>query len=126
MCGNTRRESITRGFHKQQSPIALLLRIMLSSSNIGDLVFDPFAGTGTTLVVAKQLSRRYIGVEIDPKNDEEINKRLETLRNSDSIEKHRRDYLFTENLNKLWSSKNIEIDKGLLFDKTLNEEKKST
>ncbi len=99
---------------------------MLSSSNIGDLVFDPFAGTGTTLVVAKQLSRRYIGVEIDPKNDEEINKRLETLRNSDSIEKHRRDYLFTENLNKLWSSKNIEIDKGLLFDKTLNEEKKST
>lgn len=120
------REENGERFHKQQSPIALLLRIILSSSNIGDLIFDPFAGTGTTLVVAKQLSRRYVGVEIDPKNVEEINKRLDKLRNSDSIEKYRRDYLFTENLNKLWSPKNIDIDKGLLFDKTLNEEDIST
>jgi DNA modification methylase len=41
-------------FHKQQSPIALLLRIILSSTQIGDTVFDPFAGTGTTLVTAYQ------------------------------------------------------------------------
>jgi len=102
------REENGERFHKQQSPIALLLRIILSSSNIGDLIFDPFAGTGTTLVVAKQLSRRYFGVEIDPKNVAEINKRLDKLRNSDSIEKYRRDYLFTENLNKLWSPKSKE------------------
>ncbi len=75
-----------------------MLRIILSSTNIGDLVFDPFAGTGTTLVVAKQLSRRYIGIEIDSKNIGEINKRLIKLRNSDSIEKYHKDYIFTENL----------------------------
>ena len=43
--------------HKQQSPVALLLRMILSSTNPGDCAFDPFAGTGTTLVVASQLSR---------------------------------------------------------------------
>ena len=120
------REENGERFHKQQSPIALLLRIILSSSNIGDLIFDPFAGTGTTLVVAKQLSRRYVGVEIDPKNVEEINTRLKKLRFSDNVEKYRKDYLYTENLNKLWVSKNIEIDKGLSFDKTLSEENIST
>jgi DNA modification methylase len=97
-------------FHKQQSPISLLLRIILSSSNIGDLIFDPFAGTGTTLVVAKQLSRKYIGVEIDPKNVDEIKNRLTNLRGSDNIEKYRKDYLFTENLNKIWNPKNAQID----------------
>lgn len=54
--------------HKQQSPVHLLTRIILSSTNPGDLVFDPFAGTGTTLIVAKQLLRDSIGVEIDPLN----------------------------------------------------------
>ncbi|MEM4097052.1 MAG: site-specific DNA-methyltransferase [Metallosphaera sp.] len=98
--------------HKQQSPIALLLRIILSSTNIGDLVFDPFAGTGTTLVVAKQLGRRYIGVEIDPKNVELINYRLSSIRDSDDIEKYRKDYFFTENLDKIWVSKNLQIDDG--------------
>lgn len=40
--------------HNQQAPIALLLRIILSSSQVGDIVLDPFAGTGTTCVVATQ------------------------------------------------------------------------
>ncbi len=113
-------------FHKQQPPIALLLRIILSSSNIGDLAFDPFAGTGTTLVVAKQLSRRYIGVEIDPKNVEEINKRLDKSRNSDNIEKYRRDYLFTENLDKLWIPKNVQTNKRFSFDEVLIDDMVST
>ncbi|MCG2808742.1 MAG: site-specific DNA-methyltransferase, partial [Candidatus Portnoybacteria bacterium] len=55
-------------FHKQQSPIALLLRIILSSTKIGDTVLDPFAGTGTTLIVADQLGRKSIGIEIDSDN----------------------------------------------------------
>ena len=109
-------------FHKQQSPVSLLLRIILSSSDIEDLVFDPFAGTGTTLVVAKQLFRKYIGVEIDPTNVEEINKRLNNLRNSDNVEKYRKDYLFTENLSKIWTPKNVQIDNGFLFDKALNDD----
>ena len=103
-------------FHKQQAPIALLLRIILSSTNDEDLVFDPFAGTGTTLIVAKQLSRRYLGVEIDPKNVEAINNRLSKLKNSDNIEKYRKDYIFTENLDKIWHSKEKRIDEGFLFN----------
>ncbi|MCW6170839.1 MAG: site-specific DNA-methyltransferase [Thermoplasmatales archaeon] len=113
-------------FHKQQSPVALLLRIILSSSNIGDLVFDPFAGTGTTLVVAKQLSRKYIGIEIDPVNTKKIEERLRELRPSDSIDKYRRDYYFTENLNNLWTPRNADLDREFLFSKNLNGENIST
>ena len=80
------------------------------------MVFDPFSGTGTTLVVAKQLSRRYLGVEIDPKNVEAINNRLSKLKNSDNIEKYRKDYVFTENLDKIWHSKEKRIDEGFLFN----------
>jgi DNA modification methylase len=92
-------------FHKQQSPIALLLRIILSSTQIGDVVFDPFAGTGTTLVTAYQLKRKSIGVEIDPKNVTMIKRRLEEIRDSDNIEKYYQDYVYTENLSKIWDVK---------------------
>ena len=106
-------------FHKQQSPIHLLLRIILSSSNVGDLIFDPFAGTGTTLVVAKQLKRRYVGVEMDPINAEQINRRLAILRISDNIEKYRKVYAFTENLNEIWPTKNAQIDNLDLMETSL-------
>ena len=51
--------------HPTQKPEKLLAKIILASSNEGDLVFDPFLGSGTTSVVAKKLRRQYIGVEID-------------------------------------------------------------
>lgn len=51
--------------HPTQKPEKLLARIILASSRPGDLVFDPFLGSGTTSVVAKKLGRRYLGVEID-------------------------------------------------------------
>lgn len=89
-------------FHKQQAPIGLLLRIILSSSQVGDTVFDPFAGTGTTLVVAQQLGRRGLGVEIDPDNAERIGERLGVIRAADDIERFRDDYRFTENLDEIW------------------------
>lgn len=88
--------------HKQQSPVALLTRIILSSSKPGDLVFDPFAGTGTTLVVAKQLGRNSIGVELDKENTSLIKKRLSSLRQSDDIQKLRHDYSHTEKLDDIW------------------------
>lgn len=49
--------------HPSQKPEALLERIILASSNPGDLVVDPFAGTFTTGAVAKRLGRRFIGIE---------------------------------------------------------------
>ncbi len=51
--------------HPTQKPEKLLAKIILASSNEGDVVFDPFLGSGTTSVVAKKLHRQYIGVEID-------------------------------------------------------------
>jgi len=55
-----------RKAHPTQKPEALLHRILLASTNAGDVVLDPFFGTGTTGAVAKQLGRRFIGIERDP------------------------------------------------------------
>lgn len=52
--------------HTTQKPEALLYRVILSSSNLGDVVLDPFFGTGTTGAVAKKLHRHWIGIERDP------------------------------------------------------------
>ena len=49
--------------HPTQKPEALLYRILLSSSNPKDVVFDPFIGSGTSAVAAKKLGRKYIGIE---------------------------------------------------------------
>ncbi len=51
--------------HTTQKPEALLYRVILASSNPGDVVLDPFFGTGTTGAVAKKLHRHWIGVERD-------------------------------------------------------------
>lgn len=51
--------------HPTQKPEKLLAKIILASSRPGELVLDPFLGSGTTAVVAKKLGRRYVGVEID-------------------------------------------------------------
>jgi DNA modification methylase len=88
--------------HLQQSPVALLLRIILSSTKPGDLVLDPFAGTGTTLVVASQLKRKSIGIEIDPQYVKVIIERLTSLRPADNISRYRTYYRFTPKLEKIW------------------------
>jgi site-specific DNA-methyltransferase (adenine-specific) len=61
-----------------QMPIKVLERIILASSNENDIVLDPFAGSGTTLVVAKQYTRKYIGIEISKKYAETIQKRMDS------------------------------------------------
>jgi len=52
------------GFHGCQMPEQLLGRIIRASSQAGELVLDPFAGSGTTLVAAKKLKRRFLGIEL--------------------------------------------------------------
>lgn len=98
------RNKIGERVHKQQSPVALLLRIILSSSKTGDTVFDPFAGTGTTLVTAYQLKRHSIGIEIDPKNAALIRQRLKHIREPDKIDRYFDEYKYTENLSTLWGA----------------------
>lgn len=88
--------------HKQQTPIKVLTRMILSSSNIDDMILDPFAGTGTTLVVSKQLQRNSIGIEINPDNIKLIEKRISENRQSDNILKDRNYYRFTNNLDEIW------------------------
>ncbi len=55
-----------RKAHPTQKPEALLHRVLLASSNVGDTVLDPFFGTGTTGAVAERLGRKWIGIERDP------------------------------------------------------------
>jgi site-specific DNA-methyltransferase (adenine-specific) len=51
--------------HPTQKPEKLMAKLMLASSKVGDVVLDPFLGSGTTAVVAKKLGRRYVGIEQD-------------------------------------------------------------
>ena len=65
------------GWHGCQMPEQLLGRIIRVSSNPGETVLDPFAGSGSTLIVAKKLGRRYAGFEISPNYVKRIESRLE-------------------------------------------------
>lgn len=65
------------GWHPCQMALAILERIVLFSTNPGDIVFDPFAGSATTLVAAKKLGRRYAGTEISEEYARLGNQRVE-------------------------------------------------
>ncbi len=62
--------------HPCQMPEAVLERIIRVSTNPGDLVLDPFAGSGTTLATAKRLGRRYLGIELSDEYAERVRERL--------------------------------------------------
>lgn len=64
------------GEHPTQKPIELLRRIILSCTDKGDTILDPFVGSGTTSVVAKMYDRNSIGIEKDKKNLPIIKKRM--------------------------------------------------
>ena len=51
--------------HPTQKPEKLIAKLMLASSNAGDVILDPFVGSGTTSVVAKKLDRSFVGIEVD-------------------------------------------------------------
>ena len=65
--GKERLKKNGKKIHSTQKPEALLHRIILATTNKGDIIFDPFLGTGTTAVVAKKLGREYYGIEKDKK-----------------------------------------------------------
>jgi modification methylase len=68
ICGGPERlkDADGRKAHPTQKPEALLHRVLLASTRPGDIVLDPFFGSGTTGAVAKRLGRRFIGIERDP------------------------------------------------------------
>jgi site-specific DNA-methyltransferase (adenine-specific) len=81
--------------HPTQKPEKLLAKIILASSRKGDVVFDPFLGSGTTSVVARKLGRHYTGVEIDRDYACLAEKRLALAEQNPNIQGYR-DGLFWE------------------------------
>ncbi len=71
------RQGCGRKSHPTQKPEALLQRIVLASSEPGDVVLDPFLGSGTTAVVAKRLGRNFIGIEREESYAEAAKARLD-------------------------------------------------
>lgn len=64
-------------FHPTQKPIGLLRRLILNSSAIGDVIYDCFGGSGSTMVACEQTKRRCILVELDPEYCQTIIDRFE-------------------------------------------------
>ena len=65
LCGGAERiKRDGRKAHPTQKPEALLYRVMLASSSAGDLVLDPFSGSGTTVTTATTLNRHYLGIDL--------------------------------------------------------------
>ena len=73
------------GWHGCQMPEQLLARIIRACSNPGDVVLDPFTGSGTTLAVAKKLDRRFLGFELSPEYAERATERLEKISVGDPL-----------------------------------------
>lgn len=65
--------------HPTEKPVELMVKIIEIHSNPGDLVIDPMCGHGSTLVAAKMLGRRYIGIDISPEYCKTARERLEAV-----------------------------------------------
>lgn len=78
-----------------QKPVLLLNQIIKIASNEGDIVLDPFCGSGTTCVSAKKMNRKYIGIDISAKAIELTNKRLQemTISSSKLVENGKHSYI---------------------------------
>jgi site-specific DNA-methyltransferase (adenine-specific) len=74
------------GFHGCQMPEQLLGRIIRACSREGEVVLDPFGGSGTTLAVAKKLGRKYLGFELSADYVEKVNQRLAKIRPGDPLD----------------------------------------
>jgi len=74
------KDGVGRKAHPTQKPEALLSRILLASTVPGDLVLDPFFGTGTTGAAARRLGRRWLGIERDPVYAEAAAERIANVR----------------------------------------------
>jgi len=83
VCGTFKERS---GWHGCQMPEQLLGRIVRGSSNEGDMVLDPFAGSGTTLAVAKKLGRSFLGVELSEEYVAKIRQRLAGIAAGDPLD----------------------------------------
>lgn len=75
-----------KGWHGCQMPEQLLGRIIRACSNEGELVLDPFGGSGTTLAVAKKLGRQFVGYELSAEYSKQIDERLGRVNVGDELD----------------------------------------
>jgi DNA modification methylase len=75
-----------KGWHGCQMPEQLLGRIIRACSHPGEVVLDPFAGSGTTLAVAKKLGRQWIGFELSPNYAKKVQARLDAVEAGQPLE----------------------------------------
>lgn len=100
------RHSVRRDEHPCQLPIPLLERIVLMSTDPGDIVFDPFIGTGTTAIAAKTLGRHFVGIDLDQLYVSLANEKLEKAK-----ETIYEGYFVSNFLGKIQSIRNIDAAK---------------
>lgn len=72
-----RKLSGSQMIHPTEKPVGLITNLITSVTKPGDLILDPFAGSGSTLVAAKKTGRRFIGVELDAEYFEKARRRIE-------------------------------------------------
>lgn len=74
------RSEKTFGKHPTQKPEEIIKRAVIASSNIGDLVFDPFCGSGTTGVICKKLNRKFVGIDSNSEYLDIAKKRISAVK----------------------------------------------
>jgi site-specific DNA-methyltransferase (adenine-specific) len=98
--------------HPTQKPEKLIAKLLLASTNKGDLVLDPFLGSGTTASVARKLDRRFLGIEVDTDYACLAAKRVEVATSDRSIQGYS-DGVFWERNSLNIQTKLSEVDSGL-------------
>lgn len=83
--------------HPTQKPEKLIAKIILASSLEGDIIFDPFLGSGTTSVVAKKLDRHFLGIEMEERYCVWIEQRLSMASNNSDIQGYRNGVFWERN-----------------------------
>jgi site-specific DNA-methyltransferase (adenine-specific) len=83
VCGTFKERA---GWHGCQMPEQLLGRILRACSHPGEVVLDPFAGSGTTLVTAKKLERQWLGFELSPDYARQVQARLDAVKAGQPLE----------------------------------------
>jgi site-specific DNA-methyltransferase (adenine-specific) len=108
--------------HPTQKPEKLIAKLILASSKEGDLVFDPFMGSGTTCVVANKLGRKYLGIDKEPKYCAYAIERLKRAKSNKSIQGYHDGYFWERNsLSDQKGSKKVSQDSELYLENLFDE-----
>lgn len=83
--GTPKAEEKLHGKHPTQKPVALLERIVLACTNVGDIILDPFSGSSTTGMAAAKFNRKYIGIDLEKEYLDLSKKRYETLKKQETL-----------------------------------------